>query len=110
MARCLGGLLRNRLEFRPGPSPLSSQVRNCARCRRRQIRGDEGFGFVRLSDDHEIAVARRKVKAHELAAGCLNQLADSRLSILGCGNQPLGIVVSEAPARNQSNNETPPYV
>jgi hypothetical protein len=52
----------------------------------------------------------REVKVYKLAAGTLNQLAHSRLSVLRCANQPLGIVRSEATTRNQSDHDDPPYL
>src|SRR6516164_1952119 len=110
MARCFGSLFGYRFKFRSSPSSCSFHVRNGALRHCRQHRSDDGFALVSLRNDHEIGVASREVKVHKLAAGSLNQLAHNRLSILRCANQRLGIIMSEATTRNQSNHDDPPFL
>jgi len=83
MARCFGSLFGHRFEFSSSPSSCSFHVRNRTRRHRRQHRGDDRFTLVSLRNDHEVGIASREVKAHKLAAGTLNQLADRRLSVSG---------------------------
>lgn len=78
MARRFGSLGHG-FEFRS--SPGSFHLRNCARRQRRQQRGDDGFGFVRFRNDHEVAVPSREVKAQKLAACILNKLAERNLAV-----------------------------
>src|SRR6516162_295454 len=104
MARCFGSLFGYRFKFRSSPSSCGFHVRNCARRHRCQQRGDDGLGLVSLRNGQEVGVASREVKVQKLAAGTFNQLAHGRLSVLRCLNQPLGILVSEATTRNQSNH------
>ena len=89
MAHCFGSLFGHHFEFRSSPSSCSFHIRNCARRHRCQHRGDDGFALVSFRNDHEVGIASREVKAHKLAAGTLNQLANRRLSVLRCATSPL---------------------
>src|SRR6516165_6907553 len=83
--RRLGSSVSNSFEFLAGPSPNSADIRNHARCRRREHRGNDSLGLLSFRNEQEIGFAGCKVKSDYFTTCFFNQLPHSRFAILRFG-------------------------